>query len=204
MKTYVYCKVPSGFIETEETFEELGSNYDDFLKGLPVELTEDQALFHKDNPGMYVIEVLNVKFYDGDNIQFYDINLAPTVESEKKKKLDNLWIYDSSDEVNDFTINNTIHAWINPTQRAQYKNSIESAKLLGVETLTVMISDINLTIPTQQAEIALAKLQLYADTCYNVTENHKLNISKLTTMQEIWDYDYTVGYPEKLNFNIEQ
>lgn len=49
----------------------------------------------------------------------------------------------------------------------------------------------------------LAAIQLYADACYMVTKGHLLAIDSLENIEEVDTYDYTVGYPEKLNFSID-
>ena len=48
----------------------------------------------------------------------------------------------------------------------------------------------------------LSSLELYALNCYNVTAKHKVAIEGLTNIEDIINYDYTVGYPDKLNFTI--
>ena len=49
----------------------------------------------------------------------------------------------------------------------------------------------------------LYKVEIYASQCYDRTQYHISQIKTLETLDEINAYDYTTGYPEKLNFNIE-
>ena len=46
----------------------------------------------------------------------------------------------------------------------------------------------------------LNSLELYALDCYNVTQLHLAAIKKMYIVSQIEEYDYTVGYPEKLLF----
>ena len=46
----------------------------------------------------------------------------------------------------------------------------------------------------------LNALELYALNCYNVTQSHISAVKALQTIEEIENYDYTVGYPVKLSF----
>jgi len=46
----------------------------------------------------------------------------------------------------------------------------------------------------------LAAVEVYAADALNVTESHKAAINALTTIKDIEDYDFTTGYPEKLEF----
>ena len=41
-------------------------------------------------------------------------------------------------------------------------------------------------------------IELYASACYDNTQRHLTNIGALSTVEEILAYDYTLGYPEKL------
>lgn len=134
---------------------------------------------------------------------------APTptqlLERAKASKVAELEAYDDSDAVNSFTVNvggQVIEAWLTPEQRANYKNSLDSAELLGLTEVHPVFGGQQLTIPTQTAKMALAQIQIYADRCYIVTENHRAAINALTTIEEVEAYDYQQGYPEKLVFNL--
>ena len=49
----------------------------------------------------------------------------------------------------------------------------------------------------------LSQLEVYALKCYNRTAEHKANVIKLESIDEMISYDYTIGYPDKLTFTIE-
>ena len=59
-----------------------------------------------------------------------------------------------------------------------------------------------LQISTVMAEQMLAQIQLYADSCYIVTMQHKSAVEALDTIEEVDNYDYRDGYPSRLNFNL--
>lgn len=84
---------------------------------------------------------------------------------------------------------------IAPEQRADYKNSIESAELLGRTEVKPVFAGIEVTLSIQTAKMALAMIQLYANQCYGVTEQHKAAINALETVEEVEAYDYKTGYP---------
>ena len=46
----------------------------------------------------------------------------------------------------------------------------------------------------------LTLLEVYAGDAINVTEAHKAAINALTSVAEVQEYDFTVGYPQKLEF----
>jgi hypothetical protein len=46
----------------------------------------------------------------------------------------------------------------------------------------------------------LVALEVYAGDALNVTEAHKAAVNALETIEEVDNFDITVGYPEKLSF----
>ena len=135
---------------------------------------------------------------------------APTpqqlLDRAKQQKIMELTAYDSSSTVNGFDVvysGATIeNLWLTPDQRANYKNSLDSAEILGIEVVHPVFNGITLELSVQTAKVSLAQIQIYADQCYGVTETHKATINALETVEEVEAYDYTTGYPERLVFTI--
>lgn len=48
----------------------------------------------------------------------------------------------------------------------------------------------------------LYAIEVYASKCYDNTQEHLAAIDKLESIDELYIYDFTVGYPEKLKFDI--
>lgn len=126
------------------------------------------------------------------------------LERAKQEKIAELMAYDSSSAVNGFDVNyNGVEIkdlWLTPDQRANYKNSLDSAEILGMEVVHPVFGGITLELPVQTAKVALAQIQIYADQCYGVTETHKVAINALETVEEVEAYDFTLNYPPKLIF----
>lgn len=78
-------------------------------------------------------------------------------------------------------------------------NSTQIEKASGKENTTLWFNGKSYVIPCDTAIQMLSALELYALDCYNVTAQHKANVEALTTKEEVEEYDYTTGYPEKLN-----
>jgi hypothetical protein len=49
----------------------------------------------------------------------------------------------------------------------------------------------------------LIQLECYAADCYNKTTDHQFAIKQLTSIEDVQNYDFTVGYPEKLTFTLD-
>ena len=129
--------------------------------------------------------------------------LMPTeselVKQSIEQKLQEITDYDSSDSVNSFSING-VNMWLTAEVRNSYLTSIQAAELLGEASITFDIGGQSVTLDLQTAKIMLAKLQRYADACYLVTMQHKIEVNALTSIAEVEAYDITKGYPDKLAF----
>ncbi len=127
----------------------------------------------------------------------------PTEEEKLRmaieQKVAEIEAYSNSDAVNDLTYNG-VHTWLTPDVRANYKVSIDAAELLGEQTITFAIGEQAVTAPLGMVKMMLAKIQRYADATYMVSVQHKTNVSKLGSVEEVTDYDITTGYPPKLVF----
>lgn len=119
------------------------------------------------------------------------------LQDAKDRKLAELDVFNQSSEVNDFTFKGT-HTWLTPSERASYNVSIDAAEALGETTITFAIAEQPLTIDIPTAKIVLAKIQRYADATFMVTVKHKAAIAALSSIEEVNAYDFTKGYPEKL------
>jgi hypothetical protein len=203
MKTYVQKDIEGYYINAENIDANFrGFTYDDFLNGKYIELSEDKINYHNDNLEADVKTVLNVAIYKDGVVTWHIAPVVMTLEYAKELKINQLMDYDSSNEVNDFIINDTIHAWFTPEERTNYKSSIESAKLLGVGEVQIFIENVLFALTVNQAETMLARIQLYADYCYNVTIGHKIAIENLTTIEDVQNYDYKTKYPDKIRFEL--
>lgn len=133
MYTYIRNAINGYYVETPDEIAQeywegmIGNTYEDFLNGKWVLLSDGQVEFHEENPNASIREVL-------------DMQLTPvpqrTLEQAKAEKIAEIENYDNSNSVNSFDIvmgENVISAWITPDQRSNYKNSLDSAELLGLE-----------------------------------------------------------------------
>ena len=105
--------------------------------------------------------------------------------------------YDSSEYVNSFLFNGT-NLWLDKATRVGLVNLVNSS----VDEVTLALGDQIITIPTAIAKQFLTDLEVYAGKCYVNTAKHKIAIKNLKTIDELIDYDFTTGYPEKLSFNL--
>jgi hypothetical protein len=194
--TYIKHDISGYYIEFEQKFNpdlynNLGSTFQDFLDNKWVLLSNKQVAFHNEHPNASVKEV-------------WDMQLTPaperTLEQAKAEMIQRINEYDSSSNVNGFTVNGTIDGWFTAEERSNYKSSIDAAKLVGIDKLTFFIGDMLMEIGVNDAEMMLAQIQLYADKCYIVTKGHKITVEELETIEEVDAFPFMEGYPTKLDF----
>lgn len=193
MHVFINKNILGGFFYLKENnISNLGSTWEDYENNLFVELNEEQKQFLEDNPGVTPKEVWNMEIEEV-------IIPGKTIEQYRNELSFNIMNYDY--QTNEFFIND-ISTWLTPSERSNYKQSIESAKLLGEERLQFFVNDTLIDVSVEQAEQMLAMVQLYADKCFIVTKTHQNNIKNLTSVEDIENYNYKTGYPEKLSFII--
>ena len=179
---------------TSDLYSDLGTTWNDFINDKWVLLSDEQVAFHEQYPEASVQEVWNMQITPPH---------VRTLEEAKIEMIQRINEYDRSSNVNGFTVNNEIEGWFTADERSNYRSSIESSELLGINTISFYIDNYLMEVTTQDAKYMLAQIQLYADQCFMVTKQHKLDVEALETIEAVDAYDYTNGYPQKLNFEVE-
>lgn len=105
--------------------------------------------------------------------------------------------YDTSSEVNSFLIGEN-KFWLDKATRVGLMHLANCS----TDSLQLVLGDQVLTIPVDIAKDFLSKLEVYAGQCYLQTQKHLLAIKSLKTVEDVINYDYTKGYPEKITFNV--
>lgn len=124
---------------------------------------------------------------------------APTFDQLKERKRDELLAFDSSTEVNEFSIGGT-PVWLDKATRAGLMLRFQAEQASGQEQTTLWYEGQQFTLNVIDAVRMLYALELYASACYDRTQAHLLAIDALTTAEDVEAYDYTTGYPEKITF----
>lgn len=142
-----------------------------------------------------------------DNI-YYNIQVDFGIESPiskldqaKKEIIRKIDEYDTSVNVNSFKLNG-VDVWLSKDTRVGLMNSISIEKASGKEQSILWFNNIYVTVNCDSAIQMLSALELYAINCYNKTAEHKVNVQNLSSIEEVYNYDYTQGYPSKLEFTI--
>ncbi len=194
------------YIQNNEFYilsKELGEGYDlsttscleDFQAGKIILLNDEQVAFRVANPSATTLEVFKMALTPIPQI---------TLEQIKAQKIAEIEAYDMSPIVNSFTVNET-SMWIDRNTRVSLLTTIAAYKANNKTNITLWTTGSNpiaITLTVIQLESLLIELEIYAKASYDVTANHKANVQTLTTTEDVHNYDFTTGYPEKLNYMI--
>ena len=162
-----------------------------------------------ENPDTHEMEDMEFQVFNpthemliNDGWELYTIP-EPTEEEifnkTKREKINEINQYDSSGEVNIFYIQG-LPVWLDKATRAGLKLRFEAELAIKEENTTLWYGSQSFTLQLNMAIQMLYAIEVYASKCYDNTQKHLANVEKLETLEEIMDYDYKVGYPEKLNF----
>lgn len=119
----------------------------------------------------------------------------------KQAVLNELTAYDASSEVNSFSVNDKT-AWLDKATRVGLMNSTTIAKSLGRKTTTLWLGDTKIELDTDKAIGLLSTIEMYALECYNRTAAHRQAIEELTDIADVLQYNFTTGYPKKLEITL--
>lgn len=155
-----------------------------------IEMTEDMLSFRRQHPKATLKEVYECKEWE------------EPIEQLRQDKLFEIEAYDTSTAVNEFYFN-VAGMWLTAERRLQLKNSLSVAKEQGEVVYALCIDGVGVVqLPIRNCIAMIDAIEVYATRCYEVTFQHKMNVLGLDTAEEIKSYDYTSGYPEKLEFNV--
>ena len=106
-------------------------------------------------------------------------------------------LYDTSIEVNSFLIGEN-KFWLDKATRVGLMHLANCS----TDNIQLVLGEQILTIPVDAAKNFLQQLEVYAGQCYLQTQKHLIAIKDLKTIEDIVNYDYTKGYPEKIKFEL--
>lgn len=122
--------------------------------------------------------------------------LLARAKRDKKREIEH---YDSSSEVNEFYVND-VPMWLDKSTRTGLMLRFNSELAMKHENTTLWYGNISIPLQLNTAVQMLYALEVYASACYDNTQLHYANVDKLETIEEVENYDFRNGYPEKLRF----
>lgn len=104
--------------------------------------------------------------------------------------------YDTSDNINSFYYKNNKY-WYSKDTRVGLQNLANCSS----DNMVLVLGDNLIELNTDKVKNFLSQLEVYAGKCFVNTKKHLSNIKQLKTIEDLINYDYTAGYPEKITLN---
>lgn len=104
--------------------------------------------------------------------------------------------YDSSPNVNSFYYNGKTY-WFDKATRVGLQNLVNSS----TEPIQLVLGDEIVELELDKAKKFLSDLEVYAGKCYINTNKHLIAIKQIKTLEDVINYDYTIGYPDKITLS---
>lgn len=129
------------------------------------------------------------------------------LQQAKDKMLQRIKEYDESPEVNVCRIrhiDNMFDYWASKSERSSLKAAVQDCINMGREKYRLDLRELGLSMEVSCKDLInmLGALEIYAIDCYNKTTDHIYAVQSLTTIEEIEKYEYYIGYPDKLIFDL--
>jgi hypothetical protein len=169
--------------------------YQKIIDGKPVVKLRNQIVVRKD--GKQIINPCEETILE-DGWKEYVIP-EPTIDDYRRKKKNEILRYDSSEEVNQFTVQGK-KVWLDKATRAGLKLRFESESALGDNETTLWYKNMQFQLSIEQAIRMLYVIEKYASACYDNTQKHLAAVDLLEDINAIQAYNYREGYPDKLEF----
>lgn len=195
-------------IETEDGLQTIYEFIQVQLRGIPTYTKCVQAIIRE-----YYTEDQEFDCINTQNLQYkltlssikarvqQDFGIVSELDAKKQIVLNEVEEYDNSGAVNGFYLGKQ-HAWLDKATRVGLVNSINAEKAVGKETTQLWLEGTSFTLNCDYALDMLNKLEVYALTCYNKTAEHKKNIQNIDNLEDLLNYDYMAGYPDKISVEV--
>ena len=116
-----------------------------------------------------------------------------SITTLKKVLTSKINYYDSSINVNAFIFRGNT-CWIDKNTRVGLVNLANSVS----EPISLFLDPEFIELDPELLKQYLAQIEWYAGKCYVNTQKHLQAVKTINTIDNLTDYDYTTGYPEKI------
>lgn len=181
--------------------------YQKLIDGYMQYKEDSEIILHKE--GMQIFNPTEEMILEDGWVEYVqEVSNELTLEDTIRLKLQDLVQYDESSNVNDCVIiykGQELHYWANKMERDSLKGAVSDFLSLDRYSYRLDLRDLGVTIqiPSKALLNILIQLECYAADCYNKTTDHQFAIKQLTSIEDVQNYDFTVGYPEKLTFTLD-
>lgn len=137
--------------------------------------------------------------YDTDSVMVNNVTESSIFAALKSKKKKEALDYYNSDDINLVEVQG-VYVYLNPDLRFKIKERLIATKEKGIGTTNINFKSIRLdNISVDAASEMLDEIVFQYAKAYDVEQQHEINIDSFSTIEDVINYDYKSGYPEKLS-----
>ena len=118
------------------------------------------------------------------------IGIPNNIKDFLKQKIQ---LYKDSFTINSFTYKNKEY-WLDSKTRSSLYNLSKS----NLDKIEFILGNEIINITPNKLQDFINNLEIYAYRCFVNTRKHLINVDGLSKLEDIINYDYTTGYPEKI------
>lgn len=126
--------------------------------------------------------------------QFFNLS---GLEAQKWLLKEKINAYDTSKYVESFSING-VEIWLGSELRNKVRENLETCNRFNETETILRFNGMSFPVSVEQGWQMYYLVLKYARDCWNVTQEHLAEVEKLQSIEEIKNYNYKSGYPEKL------
>lgn len=119
------------------------------------------------------------------------------LKNAKLEKIKEINDYDLSDNVNSF-IYKGVEMWLDKLTRSGLIMRLNAEKAVGKTETTLWFGTMSFNLGIDDGLKILTLLEVYASACYDQTAIHVAAVKALEDIEDIFNYDYKSGYPQKV------
>lgn len=119
------------------------------------------------------------------------------LEAQKWLLKEKINAYDKSKYVESFSING-VEIWLDSELRNKVRENLETCNQFNETETVLRFNGMAFPVSVEQGWQMYYLVLKYARDCWNVTQEHLAEVSELQSVEDIKNYDYKSGYPEKL------
>lgn len=181
------------FDQQPERVLDLGTGYSN------VHLNIEQVAVHEADIEGNVSDVVK---YKADVIRITNSATEENIlKQAKEQMIEEIKAFDKSDNVNSFSVQSE-KLWLDKETRVGLKLRFDAENLAGKTETALWGNNHSYPLLIDQAIQMLHALELYASECYDATVQHIVAVSAMTTAEEVVNYDFRDGYPDRLEFQL--
>lgn len=126
----------------------------------------------------------------------------PSLDEIKGVVAEGISLYDESSDVSSFAMGD-VSMWLDKSTRAGLFLAMSTQEAdVSMKLWSCDMPPISFDLPIADLQNILTSLESYSKATYDQTQQHKREVYNLSTANDVLEYNYREGYPNRLQFTL--